>query len=185
MKRKGAPFGGAWTNQKLEVIRKYLSAYTTALKNQPFTTVYIDAFAATGYRELKDEERKDQLLFPDLAGEDSQRFLEGSAVIALRTKPRFSKYYFVERRSARYPRRGRGRGRQDRQHGGHREVFPGPTAVRFRWRRPEPSGAPELTKLSTVPSLLRSRERQGGLSRGQDRETHPGGCLGRGSRIPH
>lgn len=57
MKPRPAPFGGGWTKQKLKVLRKYLSAYTTALKRQPFKTAYIDAFAGTGYRELKDDRR--------------------------------------------------------------------------------------------------------------------------------
>lgn len=48
-------FGGDWTQAKLEAVRKYLVAYTTALKKQPFTLNYIDAFAGTGYRELKHE----------------------------------------------------------------------------------------------------------------------------------
>ena len=41
-------FGGDWTEQKLEVVQKYLGAYTTALKNQPFKKLYIDAFAGSG-----------------------------------------------------------------------------------------------------------------------------------------
>lgn len=48
-------FGGDWTDTKLAVLRNYLSAYTTALKDKPrpnfrFQKVYIDAFAGTGYR---------------------------------------------------------------------------------------------------------------------------------------
>ena len=41
-------FGGPWTEQKLEILRRYLDAYTTALKNQPFQLIYIDAFAGKG-----------------------------------------------------------------------------------------------------------------------------------------
>ena len=33
------------------------SWYNAALKNQPFTREYIDAFAGTGYREVRDEGR--------------------------------------------------------------------------------------------------------------------------------
>ena len=97
MKRKPARFGGDWTTQKLEVVKKYLSAYTTALKKQPFKTAYIDAFAGTGYRERKDELQPGELLFPDLALPEPQQFLDGSARIALQTEPRFHKYIFVER----------------------------------------------------------------------------------------
>ena len=41
-------FGGQWTREKLEILRRYLDAYTTALKNQPFNLVYVDAFAGPG-----------------------------------------------------------------------------------------------------------------------------------------
>lgn len=41
-------FGGQWTRDKLEILRRYLDAYTTALKNQPFSLIYIDAFAGPG-----------------------------------------------------------------------------------------------------------------------------------------
>ena len=34
--------------QKLGILEAYLDAYTTALKNQPFELVYVDAFAGTG-----------------------------------------------------------------------------------------------------------------------------------------
>ena len=37
-------FGGPWTQEKLKILERYLDAYTTALKNQPFKLVYIDAF---------------------------------------------------------------------------------------------------------------------------------------------
>ena len=50
-------FGGVWTEQKLERVAKYLRAYTTALKNQPFELLYIDAFAGTGYRATKSSGR--------------------------------------------------------------------------------------------------------------------------------
>ena len=41
-------FGGPWTDDKLEILRRYLDAYTTALKNQPFNLIYVDAFAGGG-----------------------------------------------------------------------------------------------------------------------------------------
>jgi three-Cys-motif partner protein len=98
-------FGGDWTTEKLAVLKSYLERYTTALKNQPskekpFRKAYIDAFAGTGYREAK--ERKVQgvgqgPLFPDLAGDEPQALLDGSARLALKTEPRFDKYIFIER----------------------------------------------------------------------------------------
>jgi len=75
-------FGGDWTGQKLAMLQEYLGRYTTALKNQPFQLVYIDAFAGTGYREEKKRGRR-QLLLADLAGGEPQKFFDGSARIAV------------------------------------------------------------------------------------------------------
>ena len=41
-------FGGSWTHKKLEILRLYLDAYTTVLKNQKFRLIYVDAFAGEG-----------------------------------------------------------------------------------------------------------------------------------------
>ena len=95
-------FGGNWTEAKLMRIRKYLSAYTTALSKQSFRTAYIDAFAGTGYRQLREERKPSELMFPELLEEDAQSFLEGSAQIALQTQPRFNKYIFIERDEGRF-----------------------------------------------------------------------------------
>jgi three-Cys-motif partner protein len=43
---QGHQFGGPWTVEKLKALRKYLERYAQALKNQSFTRIYIDAFAA-------------------------------------------------------------------------------------------------------------------------------------------
>ena len=76
-------FGGDWTSAKLQVLAAYLKSYTTALKNQPFTTGYIDAFAGSGYRDARrkdsNESSSQGLLFPDLAEPEPQDLLEGSA----------------------------------------------------------------------------------------------------------
>lgn len=94
-------FGGEWTTRKLEVLAGYLQGYTTALKNQPFRTAFIDAFAGSGYRDAKrDDDSGDSaqsLLFPDLAENEPQSLLDGSARLALRTIPRFNRYIFIER----------------------------------------------------------------------------------------
>ena len=50
------PFGGAWTAKKLDALASYLDAYTTALKNQTFDLVYLDAFAGDGYWRPKSSE---------------------------------------------------------------------------------------------------------------------------------
>src|SRR4029079_15745303 len=47
-------FGGDWTNDKLERVRKYLREYTKIFSRNErasyFTTIYVDAFAGTGER---------------------------------------------------------------------------------------------------------------------------------------
>lgn len=102
-KGKAHSFGGDWTSTKLAVLEKYLTAYTTALKDKPssersFRKAYIDAFAGTGYRTLRrDEDTSKNLLFPDLADSAPQELLDGSARLALKATPRFDRYIFIER----------------------------------------------------------------------------------------
>ena len=81
-----ANYGGPWTIEKLDILEKYLDAYTTALKGQPFKLAYIDAFAGTGYVEL---DERDQ---------DASSFIRGSAKRALdiKNKP-FDMLIFVEK----------------------------------------------------------------------------------------
>jgi three-Cys-motif partner protein len=94
-------FGGDWTERKLDAIKRYLQAYSTALSKTRFRKVYIDAFAGTGYREQKlratattpsifDEE------VAEISSPEPQRFLDGSAKIALRIDPPFDQFIFVE-----------------------------------------------------------------------------------------
>ncbi len=95
-------FGGSWTDIKLRLLSGYLAAYTTALKDKPsperpFVKGYIDAFAGTGYRLTGSEARKDQPLFPDLAADEPQALLDGSARLALKIKTPFDKYIFIEK----------------------------------------------------------------------------------------
>ncbi len=97
MKKAKQGFGGEWTTEKLERVRKYLSAYTTIMSHQTFRFAYIDAFAGTGYRTIKKPDSQEELPFPDL---DS--FLDGSARIALQVQPRFTKYIFIEQSESRF-----------------------------------------------------------------------------------
>jgi three-Cys-motif partner protein len=81
------------------------AAPTTALKNTPFRKGYIDAFAGTGYRDAKSDSEtgvsSQSPLFPDLATQEPQALLEGSAVRALKTDPPFDSYVFIEQSPAR------------------------------------------------------------------------------------
>lgn len=70
-------FGGSWTLLKLETLKKYLTAYGTALKNTKYKVVYIDAFAGNG--ECVTKEGK----------------VPGSVKIALECN-RFDEYNFIE-----------------------------------------------------------------------------------------
>ena len=81
-------FGGDWTERKLDALRRYLQAYSTALSKTRFRKVYIDAFAGTGYREQKlMPTEMTPLIFDDevaqISSSEPQRFLDGSAKIAL------------------------------------------------------------------------------------------------------
>jgi three-Cys-motif partner protein len=92
-------FGGDWTTAKLDVLANYLSSYTKALKDKPskgtaFRKGYIDAFAGTGYRDARraaDGPSTQALVFPDLAEQEPQALLDGSATLALKTEPRFDR----------------------------------------------------------------------------------------------
>ncbi len=90
-------FGGDWTEEKLRVLDRYLHAYAQALKNKSFELLYIDAFAGTGYREQRIV-ASTTTIFDEVAADNSQQFLDGSAKIALRCEPSFHRYVFVEMR---------------------------------------------------------------------------------------
>lgn len=84
-------FGGRWTQEKLAIISAYLDAYTTALKDQPFQLIYVDAFAGEGYwRPGSPYAAEDYGEFTEL--------LRGSATIALAVRDRpFDRFVFIER----------------------------------------------------------------------------------------
>lgn len=85
MNTRGQMFGGPWTEHKLECVSKYLHAYTKIMTQRKFNFMYIDAFAGTGYRKLKNDEET-----------GISRFLAGSARRALEVKPPFKHYVFIE-----------------------------------------------------------------------------------------
>jgi three-Cys-motif partner protein len=107
-------FGGQWTEDKLQILAKYLEAYTTALSKTRFLIGYIDAFAGARYwtskqavarAESKREREHNQISLDltddDLGGDDSQRLRKGSAMRALQVSPRFGRYIFIEKNSKR------------------------------------------------------------------------------------
>ncbi len=102
MKQIQRQFGGDWTADKLERVRKYLVEYAKIMNKQCFRFAYIDAFAGTGYQTLREDENQNELMFPEILEEESQGFLEGSARIALQVEPRFTKYFFIEKKETRF-----------------------------------------------------------------------------------
>ena len=84
-------FGGQWTHEKLEILRHYLNAYTTALKRPRFALIYVDGFAGAGaYVEASQEY------------DEFQEIHDGSARIALGIDDRpFDRLLFIEKDSNR------------------------------------------------------------------------------------
>ena len=90
-------FGGNWTEEKLDILEKYLDAYTTALKNKPFRLVYLDAFAGAGEISL------DSGNGSHTDERDSRAFIVGSAARAIRVDDRpFDRLVFVEKDRQRF-----------------------------------------------------------------------------------
>jgi hypothetical protein len=76
-------FGGAWTQIKLDKLRRYLVAFNTALKATKFRRVYIDAFAGTGACEIR-------------SGEETVETIAGSARLAIEVSPAFDEIHLVD-----------------------------------------------------------------------------------------
>jgi three-Cys-motif partner protein len=73
---------GSWSEIKLEIIQKYVSAYSTVMHKQTFIKeyYYIDAFSGSGIHILKDK----------------KRIISGSPINALKINPPFSRYHFID-----------------------------------------------------------------------------------------
>jgi three-Cys-motif partner protein len=98
MRRSPHRFGGSWTEDKLNRLSRYLRAYTTALKKQRFRLLYVDAFAGTGYRAMR-EDPEACGLFQEPEGAE---LAKGSARVALEVDPPFHKYIFIEKDPAKF-----------------------------------------------------------------------------------
>ncbi len=70
---------GPWSQIKLEIVRDYAKAYSTALRRR-FRHVYIDAFAGSGLH----------------IDRDTGDFVPGSPTNALLVRPPFREFYFVD-----------------------------------------------------------------------------------------
>ncbi|HEV2688870.1 MAG TPA: three-Cys-motif partner protein TcmP, partial [Bryobacteraceae bacterium] len=77
---------GIWSEVKLAIIREYASAYATILdakrreKIHSLKWLYIDAYAGPGYHLSK----------------TTKTLVDGSPLIALKTKPPFFEYHFID-----------------------------------------------------------------------------------------
>jgi three-Cys-motif partner protein len=78
-------FGGEWSNAKLAALKDYLASYAKVMKNTPFRTLYIDAFAGAGTEE---------------EGDDESQYRHGSPLIALETDPQFDQLVFIDKGAA-------------------------------------------------------------------------------------
>jgi three-Cys-motif partner protein len=84
-------FGGPWSLIKVDTVARYYSAFTTALKKQPFKLVCIDAFAGSGHFQFSPMDASP--LF------DEDKVVQthaGSARRALSTQPPFDRLIFIE-----------------------------------------------------------------------------------------
>ncbi|MGJ8619642.1 MAG: three-Cys-motif partner protein TcmP [Methylophilaceae bacterium] len=82
-------FGGAWTQEKLAYLKKYLQSFTTVFKNAGWAkTIYIDAYAGSGICDIRTDKGKVSI--------------PGSAKLALDTEPVFDEVVFIEKNKDRY-----------------------------------------------------------------------------------
>jgi three-Cys-motif partner protein len=87
-------FGDQHTELKLSIVEKYLKFFTTALRGKFDELWYIDAFAGTGSRTIKYEERAASLL--DAGEPETIERRRGSAKIAIDVEPPFDLIVFIE-----------------------------------------------------------------------------------------
>lgn len=84
---------GRWSEEKLDLLTKYLKAYSVIMNEQKKNWLreyyYIDAFAGSVRPRAK---------------EDEQRYIDGSPLRALQIEPQFDKYWFIDVSSKRIER---------------------------------------------------------------------------------
>ena len=72
---------GGWTEIKLEIIKKYATAYSTIMNKQvKFKHTYIDGFCGPGQHLTKSD----------------KRIVSGSPKNALEVRPAFKEYFFID-----------------------------------------------------------------------------------------
>lgn len=98
---------GPWAKEKLECLGKYLHAYTTILRKQPWCEgfIYLDAFAGAGKAQLREYEKQTDeagnlLSVSEYAGEEeaeTETYVHGSPRVALSIQHPFTEYVFIEK----------------------------------------------------------------------------------------
>jgi three-Cys-motif partner protein len=82
---EGEDIIGRWSEEKLDLLAKYLKAYSVIMNEQKKSWLksyyYIDAFAGSIRPKAKDDE---------------QRYIDGSPLRALQTEPKFDGYWFID-----------------------------------------------------------------------------------------
>jgi len=97
----GHSFGGEWTEDKLACLGKYLSAYRKIFVQNMYArryrTWYVDAFAGTGSRAIRETlDRAEPLFEGSYEDPESQSYRDGSALKALGLESPFDEYFFIE-----------------------------------------------------------------------------------------
>jgi len=90
-------FGGPWTERKLEALREYLVQYQLIFNKNPnarkLRTIYVDAFAGTGKRDVDEQAGQPQFFGYD---EEVRSYQEGSVRKALSLENKFHEYVFID-----------------------------------------------------------------------------------------
>jgi three-Cys-motif partner protein len=104
---RNLPEVGPWARDKLDRLRKYLSAYTAIMAKQQWADgfMYIDAFAGAGRARVRQSNQANEILDFGPTHEDEDpdlsSVLDGSPAVALNVRPSFTTYVFLERDQAR------------------------------------------------------------------------------------
>ena len=88
MAKRAQDFGGQHTELKLEVLERYLAAYSSALKDKGFRLSYVDAFAGSGWRAVGSAVDGQGSLLPEPAA------ATGSALRMLQMPAHLHRYVF-------------------------------------------------------------------------------------------
>ena len=97
------PVVGPWAKDKLEALQRYLDYYTKVLKNQPWRTIYVDAFAGGGRAIIRAAPSPDlaPLIDENQADAEQVELIKGSPRVALDLANPFTRYVFIEPDAAR------------------------------------------------------------------------------------